>query len=124
MKKQASTQSATQNMTTISNYTLDYCLKLIRLGIKKSGVLSKNPFWEESDLLSAGYLALASAIASYNAAQALSASVLIGVTTLFICLAGIRIGRYFGMRLAGRASVLGGVILIAIGCKILFGGGF
>lgn len=72
MKKQASTQSATQNMTTISNYTLDYCLKLIRLGIKKSGVLSKNPFWEESDLLSAGYLALASAIASYNAEKQVS----------------------------------------------------
>jgi len=71
------------------------------------------------DALSVGFT-----IASYNAAQALSASVLIGVTTLFICLAGIRIGRYFGMRLAGRASVLGGVILIAIGCKILFGGGF
>ena len=71
------------------------------------------------DALSVGFT-----IASYNAAQALSASVLIGVTTLLICLAGIRIGRYFGMRLAGRASVLGGVILIAIGCKILFGGGF
>ena len=71
------------------------------------------------DALSVGFT-----IASYNAAQALSASFLIGVTTLLICLAGIRIGRYFGMRLAGRASVLGGVILIAIGCKILFGGGF
>ena len=71
------------------------------------------------DALSVGFT-----IASYSTGEALSASALIGVTTLIICLAGIRIGRYFGMRLAGRASILGGVILIVIGCKILFGGGF
>lgn len=71
------------------------------------------------DALSVGFT-----IASYSTAEALFASTLIGVTTLIICLAGIRIGRYFGMQLAGRASILGGVILIMIGCKILFGGGF
>ncbi len=71
------------------------------------------------DALSVGFT-----IASYSAARALAASVLIAVTTLIICIAGVRIGRYFGMRLAGKASILGGVILIAIGCKILFGGGF
>ena len=71
------------------------------------------------DALSVGFT-----IASYSAVRALAASILIAVTTLLICLAGVRIGRYFGMRLAGKASILGGVILIAIGCKILFGGGF
>ena len=71
------------------------------------------------DALSVGFT-----IAPYSTDEALFASALIGVTTLIICLAGIRIGRYFGMRLAGRASILGGVILILIGCKILFGGGF
>ena len=71
------------------------------------------------DALSVGFT-----IAPYSTGEALFASALIGVTTLIICLAGIRIGRYFGMRLAGRASILGGVILILIGCKILFGGGF
>ena len=64
MKKQS--QQATKNMNTINDFTLDYCMKLIRLGIKKSGILNKNAFWEESDLLSAGYLALSSAIESYN----------------------------------------------------------
>ena len=39
-------------------------------------------------------------------------------------LAGLLIGRCLGTRLAGKASILGGVILILIGCKILFGGGF
>ena len=71
------------------------------------------------DALSVGFT-----IAPYSTGEALFASALIGVTTLIICLAGIRIGRYFGMRLAGRASIFGGVILILIGCKILFGGGF
>ena len=66
MKKQSSNQQATKNMNTINDFTLDYCMKLIRLGIKKSGILNKNAFWEESDLLSAGYLALSSAIESYN----------------------------------------------------------
>ena len=71
------------------------------------------------DALSVGFT-----IATYSAVRAFAASILIAVTTLIICLAGVRIGRYFGMRLAGKASILGGVILIAIGCKILFGGGF
>ena len=69
------------------------------------------------DALSVGFT-----IASYGVMKALTASVLIGLTTLVICLAGLRIGRYFGMRLAGKASILGGVILIAIGIRILAGG--
>jgi RNA polymerase sigma factor (sigma-70 family) len=66
MKNQASSQQASKNMNTISNYTLDTCLKLIRSGIKKSGILYKNSFWEENDLVSVGYLALDAAIASYD----------------------------------------------------------
>ena len=66
MKNQASSQQASKNMNTISNYTLDTCLKLIRSGIKKSGILYKNSFWEENDLLSVGYIALDAAIASYD----------------------------------------------------------
>ena len=69
------------------------------------------------DALSVGFT-----IAPYSTGEALFASALIGVTTLIICLAGIRIGRYFGMRLAGRASILGGVILIAIGLEIFLKG--
>ena len=104
--------------------------KMLLEGIRESEEADEEIRLSGSELLVQGIatsidaLSVGFTIASYNAAQALSASVLIGVTTLFICLAGIRIGRYFGMRLAGRASVLGGVILIAIGCKILFGGGF
>jgi putative Mn2+ efflux pump MntP len=44
--------------------------------------------------------------------------VIIGVVTFVICLLGIRIGRRFGTLLAGKASILGGLILIAIGLEI------
>ena len=34
------------------------------------------------------------------------------------CTAGLILGRKFGTRLAGKASILGGVILILIGVEI------
>lgn len=67
------------------------------------------------DALSVGFT-----IASYRAAAAVSASVLIGAVTFFICLCGLHLGRRFGSRLSGKAQILGGVILIAIGVEMLF----
>ncbi len=69
------------------------------------------------DALSVGFT-----IASYEPAAALSASLLIGAVTFLICLAGIRLGRRFGMVLAGKASVLGGCILLFIGLEIFLRG--
>ena len=66
------------------------------------------------DALSVGFT-----IAEYNGAMAFAASLIIAVVTLFICLGGLQVGKRFGMRLAGKASCLGGVILIAIGMEIL-----
>ena len=71
------------------------------------------------DALSVGFT-----IAAYSLLQALSASLIIGVVTLFICLAGLRIGRKLGTVLAGKASILGGVILIGIGLEIWIRGVF
>ena len=56
--------------------------------------------------------------------QALVSSLIIGVVTLFICMAGLRIGRRLGTLLAGRASILGGIILIGIGLEIWVKGVF
>ena len=42
--------------------------------------------------------------------------------TFVICLGGIRLGEVFGTRLSGKASILGGVILIAIGLEIFLTG--
>ena len=91
------------------------CAAVVRL---TAGELLVQGVATSIDALSVGFT-----IASYRAAEAFAASLLIAVTTLVICLAGVRIGKIFGMRLAGRATVFGGIILIAIGCRILFGGG-
>ena len=71
------------------------------------------------DALSVGFT-----IASYSLLQALSSSLIIGVVTLAICMAGLRIGRRLGTVLAGKASVLGGIILICIGLEIWIKGVF
>jgi len=71
------------------------------------------------DALSVGFT-----IAGYSLLQALSSSLIIGAVTLIICLAGLRIGRSLGTLLAGRASMLGGVILIGIGLEIWIRGVF
>ncbi len=65
------------------------------------------------DALSVGFT-----IADHNFAQALLACVLIGVVTFFICFAGLAIGKKAGTRLAGKAGILGGAILIFIGLEI------
>lgn len=65
------------------------------------------------DALSVGF-----AIADYDAASALVCALVIMAVTFVICVAGVLIGRAFGTRLAGKASILGGAILIAIGLEI------
>jgi len=65
------------------------------------------------DALSVGF-----AIAEYSGAEALAASLIIGAVTFAICMGGLFLGRRFGMKLADKASILGGLILIAIGAEI------
>lgn len=69
------------------------------------------------DALSVGFT-----IASYALLQALASSVIIGIVTLAICLAGLTIGKKMGTVLSGKASILGGVILIGIGIEIFVRG--
>ena len=40
----------------------------------------------------------------------------------FLCMAGLNIGKKFGTKLSGKASILGGVILIGIGLEIFISG--
>ena len=65
------------------------------------------------DALSVGF-----AIAGYDLVSATTCAVIIMVETFAISVAGVLIGRAFGTRLAGKASILGGVILIGIGLEI------
>lgn len=65
------------------------------------------------DALSVGFT-----IADYKFPYALLAVLIIAIVTFFICFAGILIGKKFGTKLAGKAGILGGVILIFIGLEI------
>lgn len=49
----------------------------------------------------------------------ISAALIIALTTLVICIVGIYIGKAVGSLLQGKAEVIGGVILVLIGLKIL-----
>lgn len=65
------------------------------------------------DALSVGFT-----IAEYNLLMAVVCALLIAFVTFFICYGGIAIGKKFGTKLAGKAGILGGVILIFIGIEI------
>lgn len=65
------------------------------------------------DALSVGFT-----ISNYNVWEALLACGIIGVVTFFICFVGIMIGKKAGTKLAGKAGILGGIILILIGLEI------
>ena len=71
------------------------------------------------DALSVGF-----AIAEYDGVHALVCAVVIAAVTFVICMAGLLIGKKFGTKLAGRAGIFGGIILILIGVEIFVTGVF
>ena len=97
--------------------------KMLTEGIKNSeetekpavsfGALLLQGIATSIDALSVGFT-----IAEYSLAKALISALIIGTVTFLICMAGVLLGRKIGTRLAGKASILGGVILIAIGIEI------
>ena len=71
------------------------------------------------DALSVGFT-----IAEYPLVMAVVCALIIAAVTFMICMGGLAIGKKFGTKLAGKASILGGVILIAIGIEIFVTGVF
>lgn len=69
------------------------------------------------DALSVGFT-----IEQYSFGAANLAALIIGGVTFVICMAGLAIGKKAGTKLSRSASLLGGVILIAIGFKIFLEG--
>ena len=65
------------------------------------------------DALSVGF-----AIADYNLLQAVLAAAIIAAVTYVICMFGLVLGKKAGTKLAGKAEILGGIILIGIGIEI------
>lgn len=89
------------------------CQKLTLASLMIQGVATS------IDALSVGFT-----ISEYDLIQALAAVIAIAALTFGICTAGLYLGRRFGTRLAGKAGILGGVILIAIGLEIFITGVF
>ena len=71
------------------------------------------------DALSVGFT-----IADYGPIMAFVAALIIAVVTFFICMGGLILGRRVGEKLSDKATILGGVILIAIGLEIFIKGVF
>ena len=71
------------------------------------------------DALSVGFT-----ISEYGWPMALVCSLIVATVTFFICEAGLSLGKKFGTKLSGKASILGGVILIGIGLEIFISGVF
>ena len=69
------------------------------------------------DALSVGFT-----IADYGFVMALVCSIIIAVVTFAICETGLYLGKTLGTKLAGKADVLGGVILTGIGIEIFVKG--
>ncbi len=71
------------------------------------------------DALSVGFT-----ISDYGFVMAFVCSLLIAIVTFIICMAGLFIGRKFGTKLANKATILGGAILVFIGIEIWVTGVF
>ncbi len=65
------------------------------------------------DALSVGFT-----IADYDLLAAILAAVMIAAVTFVICFAGIAVGKKVGTRLAGKAGIFGGILLVFIGIEI------
>lgn len=71
------------------------------------------------DALSVGF-----AIADHTPIMALCSALIIAAVTFIICMVGLIIGKKAGTKYSGKASMLGGIILILIGIEIFLTGIF
>ena len=102
--------------------------KMLIEGIRDKGENPENTVLKPSALFVQGVatsidaLSVGFTIAEYGLIMAFVCAMIIGTVTFIICFAGLCIGKKFGTRLAGKASVIGGIILIGIGIEIFIKG--
>ena len=102
--------------------------KMLIEGIRDKGENPENTVLKPSALFVQGVatsidaLSVGFTIAEYGLIMAFVCAMIIGTVTFIICFAGLCIGKKFGTRLAGKASIIGGIILIAIGLEIFITG--
>lgn len=102
--------------------------KMLYEGIKNRDSFSEKPAVGFAALLVQGVatsidaLSVGFTTADYDLTHALVCAALIAAVTFVICMIGLALGKKVGTRLSWKASVLGGVILIAIGIEIFVSG--
>ena len=69
-------------------------------------------------------LSVGCTISEYGVFMALVCALIIALVTFGICFSGLIIGKKFGTKIAGKASIFGGAILIFIGLEIFITGVF
>lgn len=77
------------------------------------GVLLVQGVATSIDALSVGFT-----IADYTVLSAVVSSLIIGIVTFLICIAGLVFGKKLGEKFSDKATVIGGLILIGIGIEI------
>ena len=100
-------------------------VKMIREGLHEQeekeslqgGALLLQGIATSIDALSVGFT-----IAEYDLVFAVVESVIIGAVTFGLCTAGVRLGGKIGTKLSGKATIVGGIILILIGIEIFVTG--
>ena len=101
--------------------------KMLMEGIKgeeaeEAAELSAGALFVQGVATSIDALSVGFTISEYGWGMALVCSLIIAVVTFFVCTAGLSLGKKFGTKLSGKASILGGVILIGIGLEIFVTG--
>ena len=71
------------------------------------------------DALSVGFT-----MESYDIIMALGGSLIIGGVTMIMCIIALKIGKKIGSRFSGKATLVGGIILVLIGIEIFVKGVF
>lgn len=93
-------------------------------GDDKAGKLGMGELMIQGTATSIDALSVGFTIAEYRFGMALLCAAIIAAVTFVICVAGLILGRRFGTKFAGKASILGGIILIGIGLEIFVRGVF
>ena len=103
--------------------------KMLMEGIKgeeaeEAAELSAGALFMQGVATSIDALSVGFTISEYGWLMALVCSLIVATVTFFLCEAGLSLGKKFGTKLSGKASILGGVILIGIGLEIFISGVF
>ena len=100
-------------------------VKMIREGLneqEEKGSLQGGALLIQGIATSIDALSVGFTIAEYDLVFAVAESLIIGIVTFGLCTVGIRLGGKIGTKLSGKATIVGGIILILIGIEIFVTG--